>query len=167
MTPFQRGWGISSLSGWQRSPSPSPRLPRNYGRHIFSAGEGDGERCQPDSEEIPGLAKRGSRLMRFTVRQASPLIYDVEHYFRRKFRTRRVHIQMLKPRFFLPNRLKTQTDISTTRSLFMVSDLMTNISYSFPSLNYSNNNCTSMGMIDHNTLPSVTYGIFPLRVDAC
>jgi len=51
------------------------------------------------------------------VRQVSPLIYDVKHYFKRKFRTRRVHIQMLKPRFTLPRRLETQTDLYNTVTL--------------------------------------------------
>jgi len=69
VTPFQRGWGISSLSGWQRSPPPSPRLPRNYGRHIFSAGQGRGTESVANltAKKSPSLAKRGSRLMRFTV----------------------------------------------------------------------------------------------------
>ena len=52
------------------------------------------------------------------VRQVSPLIYDVKHYFKRKFRTRRVHIQMLEPRFTLPNRLKTQSDLYNTVTLY-------------------------------------------------
>ena len=51
------------------------------------------------------------------VRQVSPLIYDVKHYFKRKFRTRRVHLQMLKPRFTLPRRLETQTDLYNTVTL--------------------------------------------------
>jgi len=51
------------------------------------------------------------------VRQVSPLIYNVKHYFRRKFRTRRVHLQMLKPRFTLPRRLETQTDLYNTVTL--------------------------------------------------
>jgi len=51
------------------------------------------------------------------VRQISSLIYGVKHYFRRKFRTRRVHIQMLKPRFTLPDRLKKQNDLYHTVTL--------------------------------------------------
>ena len=50
---------------------PPPRLPRNYGRHIFSAGEGRGTESVANltAKKSPGLAKRGSRLMRFTVRR--------------------------------------------------------------------------------------------------
>jgi len=67
------------------------------------------------------------------MRQVSPLIYDVKHYFRRKFRTRRVHLQMLKPRFTFPGRLETQTDLYNTVTLHDIGPY-DKFSYHIPSL---------------------------------